>query len=266
MKGLIIILFITFVSTLPVNGFSKTTLQHKVIYEDLRNHVFLIHETDENGNVIPQDFEHPVQLSPEELSKILGEIRYSKSFLFNWRGNYEVFSDAERESLSEKLSRAFQDATPNEWIGFSSTIDSPDLVDPVPLLTDGSIFKKHRKLHVVLLNLKYEVKKKDSPFRGDPRELFSLGLKRINLTEGISAPPVIPGTQFLTQHHNNWAAVDIAALLQRDEETQVKEESEKKVEGKNLVERMRILKEIFDNGLITKKEYEEKKKELLNEL
>lgn len=269
MKRLIIFLIISIVLALPVGGWSETVLQHKVVYESRHDHVFLMYESDGNDNVIAQNFEHPVQLTAEEVSRILGQLRYSKSFFFNWRGNHDVFFESELEKLSGQISRALQDASPNEWVNFVSTVQSRDAVDAVPLFTDGYIFKKDGKLHVVLLNLKFEISKKNCPRRGDPRERFSLEFKRINLTEEMTSPPVDPGMRFLGKPHDNWVIIDVAALLNPEKGTHAKAKEPAKpakIEKKSLVDRMKILKELFDNDLITEEEYKKKKEDLLGEI
>ncbi len=266
MKGLLIFLIMTFTLALPVGGWTKTVLQHKVVYEKRHDHVFLMYESDVNNNVVPQNFEHPGKLTAEEVSKILEQLRYSKSFLFDWRGNHKVFYESELENLSKQISRALQDASPNEWVEFASTVKSRDPGESAPLLTDGYVFKKDGKLHVVLLNLKSEITRKNRPRGGDPRECFSLEFNRMNLTEGISTPPVIPGARFLDKPHNNWAVIDIASLLGQKKAPMVKARASTKVESKNLVERMKILKELFERDLITEEEYKKKKEEILDEL
>ena len=164
------------------------------------------------------------------------------------------------------MSKALQDASPNEWIEFASTVQSRDSVDPVPLLTDGYVFKKDGRLNVVLRNLKTENTKNNRPMSGDPRERFSLEFKRINLADGITAPPVIPGSRFLKQPHDNWAVIDIPSILSPKKETQVTTEAPARVERQDVVDRMKLLKELFDEGLITKEEYKKKKEEILNEI
>jgi len=266
MKKLIIFVIIATVFCLPLCGWSKTILQHKVVYESRHDHVFIMYESDGNDNVVAQNFEHPVQLTAEEVSRILGQLRYSKSFFFDWRGNHAIFFESELEKLSGQISRALQDASSNEWVSFASTVQSRDAIDPVPLFTDGYILKKDGKLHVVLLNLKFEISKEDRPRPGDPRERFSLPFKRINTTEEMSAPPVDPGLRFLGKPHDNWVVIDFAALLNPEKQTSAKPKEPAKIEKKSLVDRMKTLKELFDNDLITKEEYEKKKEELLDEI
>lgn len=285
MKPIMIFLIMALTLALPTGGWPKAAFQHKVIHEDRNTHVFLLNGLDESNAVTVHRFEHPVALKTKEVSEILGNLRYSKKVLFKWRGDYEVFFKSEIDNLSKQLSRALQDASPTEWIEFASTVQSRDSIDPVALLTDGYVFKKDGKLHIVFLNLKSEVAKNKRPRGGDPREWFSLGFKRINYTEEMSAPPVIPGTRFFDKPHDNWVVIDAVSLLNPKKETNAKVEEPETVyqpnkiketsaearvpetfTRKSLVDRMRILKELFDNDLITEQEYQKKKEEILNEL
>jgi hypothetical protein len=266
MKSLLISLIMTPILALPIGGWPATTLQHKVIFENRRDHVFLTYESDESNKIVSQNYEHPVQLNTEKISKILGQLKYSKKVFFKWREkNYDVFFKSELDKLSEPISQALQNASPNEWVNFASSVESRD-IDSIPLLTDGCVFKKEGKLHVVFLNLKFEFDDKNRPKSGDPREFYSLGFKRMNLADAISAPPVNPGVRFLDQPHDNWAVIDADALLNPKKETKAKTVEPTKIEKRNLVERMKILKELYDNDLITDQEYRKKKEELLDEL
>ena len=119
---------------------------------------------------------------------------------------------------------------------------------------------------MVLMNLKTEYEKDERPLGGDPRECFQAGFHRINLTRGISSPPVIEGTRFFEKRHDNWAVIDIANLLNPQEEPEAKTVEDMGRKGKTVTERMKVLKELYDNDLITKDEYKKKKAEILDEL
>lgn len=266
MKSIQIFLTMTLAFAFPADVWPKTEFKYKVIYENRYENVSLMYETDEDNTVVAQDFEHPVQITADKVSGLLEKLKYSTSLLTMWKGNYDVFFDSELENLSKQISRAFQAASSNEWIKFASTVMSRDSIDPIPLLTDGYIFKSQGKIHVVMLNVKKENTKDNRPQGGDPREHVSLPFKRINPTEEISYPPVIPGSRFLDKPHYNWAVIEMDASSGQKKEMDVEAEKTLNVEKKDLIERMKILKDLYEKDLITEEEYDRKKEEILNEL
>ena len=266
MQYIIFTLIMTLMLAPPFTVWAKTQVQKKVIYENRRDHILLKHKLDENQNIIPQGFEHPVELSPEEVSAILGKLKYEKYGSFHWKGAYEVFSGTKRKELFSYISQALEQASPDEWIGFSLTERNHGSPNSGPLLTDGCIFQKDGKLHVVFLNLKHEITRKDFPHAYDPRERYSLIFMRILQGHGISSPPVIPGTPFLSKPHDNWAVIDTAALLRPEEAMAFEPVDPLEVKQRDMVERMKILKDLFNQDLITEEEYRKKKEEILKEL
>lgn len=266
MRRLLVFLILTLVLMIPMDLWSRANLQHKVVFEDRRNHVFQIYEVDENNHVVAQNFEHPVSLTTDEAYYILEQLRYSKSVFFKWRGDYSVFAESELKFLSEYIPKALQNASSDEWVQFATTVQNRDAGDSIPLLTDGYVFKTDGKLHIVLLNLKAENTKDNRPRSGDPRECFSLGFKRLILSKVVSAPRVIPNSQFFDKPHENWAVINMKALSSPKEEAGGTSAESMTHEKKNLIDRMKILKDLYNKDLITEEEYERKKQEILDEL
>ena len=266
MQNIIFTLIMTLMLAPPVTVWAKTQGLQKVMYENRRDHVFLKYKLDENQNIIPQGFEHPVELSPEEVSDILGKLKYEKYSSFHWKGAYEVFSGSKRKELFSYISQALEQASPDEWIEFSLTERNHGSLHSGSLLTDGCIFKKDGKLNVVLLNLKFEITRKDKPHAYDPRKRYSLVFMRILQGRGISNPPVIPGSPFLSKPHDNWAVIDTAALLRPEEVMEFKAVESMQDKQKDILERLKFLKDLFDQNLITKEEYRTKKEKILKEL
>lgn len=260
-------------------GCTKAGLKEEVVFELGRDHVFLVHETDKAGKVIPQGLDHPAALTTEQIDRLLEAIRYSEYSFFKWRGDKPVFIESERAKLTKHVSLALQAAGPDNWIKFAVTAKKRDLLLPTRRITDGYIFVKDKKLNIVLANLNFELSDSDDPYAGDPRNRYTLGALRFNEEDGMNHPPVDPTDSFLKRPHNNWLLIDIPKILKEaapDPEAQPRIEQVKPVDEKiekpeekpekSLEERLLELKELLDKGLITQEDFEKKKAELLEQL
>ncbi len=108
----------------------------------------------------PPAYEHPLRLSREDWRNLLGGIyvqkRY-KGFLFfpTQKGPVEpAFLPEEIDYLSMALSLAFDQAQPGEWVVFGlSRPSAPELTE----VTTGACFVKDGQLHVRFANYRYAV-------------------------------------------------------------------------------------------------------------
>lgn len=283
-------------------GCTKAGLKEEVIFEQGMDSVVLVHETDKEGNVVSKGFDHPVELTSTQVDMLLGELHFSKYSFFKWRGNKSVFIDKERNKLAKHFSGALKSTTPDSWISFQVTAKKRDLLLPTRRITDGYVWVQDGKMNFVLGNLNFELSDVDEPYKGDPRDRYSIGALQLNELDGLTHPPVDKSDRHLRRPHNNWLIIDYKSILgikdgKSPERTIVKPVSEplpKKEEapapapapdGKaaeqsdetiddtkapapevSLEERFEKLKELFEKGFITEEEFNKKKEELLKQL
>lgn len=292
MKRAIITLLL--IAVIAAVGCTKAGLKEEVVFEKGLDAVVLVHESDKEGNVVPKGFNHPVELTSTQIDMLLGEINFSKYSFFKWRGNKAVFIDKERNKLSKHLAQAFKNTSPDSWISFQVTAKKRDLLLPTRRITDGYIWVQDGKMNFVLGNLNFEMTDNDEPYKGDPRDRFSIGALKLNEEDGLIHPPVDKADRYLRRPHNNWLIIDYKAVLgikdgKSPERTIIKPVNEplpvekvepeatpepvEKVEEEktpapevSLEERFEKLKELFEKGLITEEEFNKKKEELLNQL
>ncbi len=217
-------------------------------------------------------YEHPLRLSREEWRNLLGGIYVQKryeGFLFfpSQKGPVEpAFLPEEIDYLSTALSVAFDQVQPGEWVVFGlSRPSAPELTE----VTTGACFVKDGQLHVRLANYRYAVSMQtmrellwEHPLHGHEvvyelvpgahqavrheREALSLfGTKPVELRIAYQAAlaeprPVqpVPGPQPTLQPQ---IAPDSATI-----------------EG-----RLRTLKRLKEEGLLTEDEYRIKKQQVL---
>lgn len=220
----------------------------------------------------PTRFAHPFTLGKDEWARILSRVQvqsYQDSFIFTTAKNppMDAFEPDEIAYLSAKLNEAFGRAFPDEWVVFGlSRTRSAQLTE----VTTGGWFVEGAALHLILANYRHGVTKagvreqmwKD-PLRSDtklyveilPGDYMAVGLgkaslSRLFLTDGaelsidykrlLEATPVVPPT------------------AQPRTTSPAPTPSNQSVE-----DRLRALKGLRDQGLITEDEYREKKKQVL---
>ena len=250
-------------------GCTKAGIKQQVIFEMGRDHVYLVHEQDKDGNVLPKGFNHPAQFSPEQVDQLLESLRYSEYSFFKWRGDKQVFVESERKKLSKHLSQAFEATGPDNWIKFAVTAKKRDLLLPTRRLTDGYMFVTDGRLNIVLANLNFELSDTEDSYGGDPRDRYALGALRLKEAENMTHPAVDPTDELLKRPHNNWIVINYEKIFAEQEAEAGEGEKVERVETKpekTVDERLLELKELLDKGLITQEDYDRKKAELLKDL
>jgi hypothetical protein len=204
-------------------------------------------------------FAHPFKLSPDEWARILSNIRVQSrkdTFLFTMAKEppTQAFAPDEIAYLGRTLSEAFAKAYPDEYVVFGlSRARSPQMSE----ITTGGWFVEGPRLHLILGNYRHGVTRSSAreqvwqdPLRMDTAPYF-------DLVEGpyqtvVQGRGIFSG---LLAKDGPELAIDYEALL----EGKGVSPADSTVE-----ERLRALKKLKDEGLITEEEYREKKKQVLD--
>lgn len=209
-------------------------------------------------------YHHPATLSSSELEKILKSIKVqpAKGMLMS------LFSDKGREVealfkpeilslVALKFSEALSKAGPEEHINFYQTLPlSPTKVS----VTTGFLLVKEGKLHFRVNYYKVPLRKGRHPAS------TGLGLKPTEKNKyGFD---LLEGNQMKHRSFKNviglegadaqWLVIDYTDFPEPVIESTTTKES-----AMNLEDRLRTLKHLYKEGLITEEEYSEKKKSLL---
>jgi hypothetical protein len=231
----------------------------------------------------PTRFAHPVGLNTEEWARILSHIQvqsYQDRFIFTTAKNpaENAFDSGEIAYLSGKLSEAFARAFPDEWVVFGlSRPRSPQLTE----ITTGGWFIEGTTLHFVLANYRHGVTKaavreqmwKD-PLRAETKLYVELLPSEYVTTGG--------GKKSLTGFLQEGAelSIDYQGLLkaraavrptipspivspQSPALTPPSKTDPSPPPTQSVEDRLRVLKGLREQGLITEDEYREKKKQIL---
>ncbi len=235
-----------------------------------------IHDVKGKEEIVRQGYNHPVQMTVEDLTALLNEISINKFELIGWGEAHALFYQEEISKLAPRLVDAFTQASSDQWIYFSITAEKPALFNDTLRITDGICFIKDNKLNFVFSNLNIEIagqntigapKSKNDFKKGDPRTLTPSQTYRFVFQpeKPYQKPPVIEGDQWLSDEQTQWLvfildAADVSPVVA--ESTPAAEPDEKS----SIKERLKKLKELRQHDLITDKEYEAKRKQILKEL
>ena len=229
-------------------------------------HIWLQYLIDDNDQVIPQGFSHPSDLKPEQIKTILESVELEENSFFAWRNQGRLFSSEEVNKLVVPLAEALQKATPDQWVHFAVSAMKTKLLLPTRVLNDGICYLKDGKFNLVLGNINFELLEPDEEFyKRDPRDLIYLNARRLKLNpdQGISAPPIVPGDRRLEKQRRNWLVYDLPKFFAAKVEAAKPEAVPVKPD---IVERLKKLKELLDQGMITQEEYDKQRQKILEEL
>ncbi len=262
--------------TVKKSNIVGATIQEQGMSVELRE------ELDENDVVIKKDFSHPFYFTNEGLHNVLSSIYFRKRGLVTGKGRKKLFREEELQQIVPPIMNAFAMATDSQDI---LVLSSSNKI----LLTDNqsyfSMFIKDEELNIVFSSIQSKKSYNDSKaFAGRDSNKLKDPLE----ARGSSFWSIIPmGGQRLLKGRKNWLIIDLRndmfgvagdVKIETGETTPLRKisstgtklatderlvEEKKKYQG--VREKLRGLKDLKDEGLISEEDYEVKKKELLGE-
>lgn len=230
------------------------------------------------GVEAPQ-FQHPLMVSAENLARVLREIRVESSggmlsVLRKQRPlSRRAFTEAEADAMAAPLAGVLAQAGPDQRVAFVFEHTRNRLTDGV---TSGIVFAKSDRLHFIFGRYR-STGRPHEPQRGldgpalpePPYTGFRLAAgPHVALVDATETP--IWGEETGRQH---WVMVDHAALLATapapeefpvaEPESAAPPEDPEKARAEEVKERLRALKEMRDEDLISEEEYDKKRKKVL---
>ena len=243
-------------------------------------------ELDENGNVIKKNYNHPYYFTAGGLTNILSSIFYTqKNLMLGTKGKQRLYQKAELQVIIPPILSAFSMANDSQDILVFSTVDKVLLADAQSYF---SMFISNNELNIVFSDIQNKKSVNDGrSFRKsnknkfkDPFEVKRSGRWNLIPMEGQRFAP----------GHQNWLIFDLSSNLfgvagngssnnannnpsQTDSRSRTIERKvrtsnnfiEKTEKYQDVRDKLKELKVLSDEGLISDEDYELKKKELLNE-
>ncbi len=228
-------------------------------------------------------YDHPGNLSAEEVAKVLGSLFFSRYELFHWGDEEPVFEQGTIGRCAAPIAEAFRRASDVERIRFAVVERFKQLIFAHDVTTTAEAFCKGDELHIIFLQLKDEFLP-DGAGRTDGSS-YSPG-RDWKLVSG-PAQRLESGKRSYSGSSKNWIVIDLlridrlegrreSAVEQVQDDEGAVEEREEAGPGEagveegartdEIIEKLRALKVMREEGLITEEEYQRKKVELLDKM
>ncbi len=218
------------------------------------------------------EYSHPVHLPPEMLDQILQHVEVQPSSLLDRMvgGSSTIqaaFSEEQRRFFSNHLSQALNQATSLETVTFYWATSRGNGIWE---LTSGGLYVQDHSLHLVLPNFRQTVTGQNPPqhIREDPLHPLGQPLHSLTaikpaqqMTYSLASEILSPQTPHFVFSLKEFSPV---RLTTNDQQPQPSSQSLNPTES--IKERLQRLEELRQEGLLSEKEYQQKRQEILEKL
>jgi len=264
-------------------GCSKVKTVSETIYTGNGIKVQLVEKVEkESGRPVSRDWEHPWDVSLEELDQLLGSIQYRQTVMF-FRGKKKpAFPSEERRRMLAPVQQAFARATPSQAVDFSFTHRWKWMIVNRDTLTDGLMFREEGKFNCAFRNLVMDdladPEGSGAPFRGDPTQEPVRTSWVLVVGPGQELVKPSSGGLFGGRTFPNWIRLDLArkwpapddeaeaaSTVPGEEDVLTTGPGEEVPASRAEIEkRLNFLEELHREGAVPESSYEKKKKDLMD--
>ena len=266
-------------------SFLGKKIETRTVWESGGEYIRLFREVEAG-----RGYDQPVHFHEKDVRKILQSVYYAKYQFFRWSSSTRVFEKAEAKELAPHFQRAFMDAGPDDVVEFYLPRRAKKVLGASgqSYLTRGRAFVQGTTLHIRFDNVEqpiqgyatdseYQKPLPPSSWKLVPQEGQSYGresgtsgpgnenLHWLNIDlETEPTPSSKPKATIMAP-----AAVPVAAPSEAKKEAATEETpaaATSPAARAGAKERLRELKQMLNEGLITQDDYNRKKKEILDTL
>ena len=218
------------------------------------------------------EYSHPQTLNPEILDQMFQLIEVKSSSLLNRitggsSTNQEAFHEKQRLFLATNISSALEQATPLETVTFSWAIPRGNGIWE---LTSGGLFFLDHKIHLILPNFRQTVAASRAPqtFRryplsslGEPLHSLKVLAPGHQLTHDFVRELWSPQTPHFIFPLKAFSNIDTDSSHQ-----ELESDNPKPGSSESIKHRFQVLEKLHKEGLLTEREFQLKRQDILNEL
>ncbi len=257
----IIINFLCFVFFIIFFLFSTTLLsvEAKGASEDKKSRVRVVKMTKEDIKLLGKELDHPGEISVEEIKKVLKALYYKENLSLTWSRKKPVFGKKPSKLFASLIQRALHKVKPHSKVSFSIYSSNEK--------TTGDVFAKNDALI-----FKFEI------INGVPY-IDDFSLKAETEADIITNWKLIPGSNQQFYSHKGFLGLPkkqktmIVAKLNKikakkmDINAQEKNKNPEQPDKRRTLERkLRYLKDLKKQNLITEDAYNKKVEEILDQM
>jgi len=264
---------------------------------DMQRDFIVTLEQQEEGVIVQQQYEQPYEINLADLEKLMGDLMYTKAVgLTNKKKQNPVFQVVEIERLASVLVDTLAKADANQRIRFTSFNQGKASMFSVPQKTEGVLFvESDGRLNVAFnyINVARQPSETSAIYHNDSRvnplkietsdthilsidpyadlHKFENGnqapmwvvvdLKKMKESTIPATVPVIKISEEISP-----AVVPTTEALGTSVESPAPTQSPEDMLKEDIRNNLKYLKELLDDGLISEKDYDAKKHELLDKI
>ncbi len=218
------------------------------------------------------EYSHPAVLPPEQIEKILQHLEVHPSSLLDRilggsSTTQEAFSEKQRRFFSDNLAKAFEQATPLETVTFYSSMPRGNGIWEI---TSGGMYIERHELHLVLPNYHYTISATTSPqiSKADPLRPLGEPLHSLKSVDPVRQLTHHRAIELWAPHipHFVLSLQDLANIPSSPSSSFKQPSSALEPAYEPIGQRLKNLEELRKEGLVTEKEYQQKRQEILEQL
>lgn len=242
------------------------------VVEESRNQVIRIQHTLEDGRVDAQGYRHPADVDAESMAYFLGELFYLERDLpvIGERKKNPVFQAGEIGRLAPALSRALREADEDGRVAFTSFNTGGGLVFERRRRTDGVVFvDPENRINIAFswINTELPTDDAEAAALGEPPD-NPLVIKEARTPLKTDDSAIHPVMRADGRPYPMWVMADLSGLEAAAPDAAGSEPKSHPATEKHHREAIRsqleYLRDLHEDGLISDKDYEEKRKELID--
>jgi hypothetical protein len=238
----------------------------------------------ESETTVPQAFAHPAEINPRAISAILSGLRFWESNILGDQSAEPVFQPYEVEQLAPRIFNALTEIGPDQRVRFISKNTGRALILASRRITRGVVFvKPENVLNIAFIEINEDLYPMDYAEMGRERDMR----EPTNIKSSVRALAKLPWYDLNMQPDGEepyplWCMVDLGSeevsavtappaaappeTAEPGEQPIVRETPAVSPEDAELRSKLKLLKELHEDGLITEEEYQRKKADLLENL
>ncbi len=282
MKKIAVLLIIgaAFFSACSTTKWVRTTVVKQ------KDFIVTLEQREEEGKIISQKYQHPFEIDLPNLVRLMKDLTYiEKVGLMNTKKQNPVFQAVEIDRLATVLADTLAKADNSQRIRFTSFNQGKALIFSVSRETEGVIFMEaHKRLNIAFNFINSELDPNDATaFPPSYSRVDPLKIKTSDTTISSVAPYAQLHKFETGKQSPMWVVADLEKLKEAASAApvsinEVAEEAPPAVETpapskapedklqQDIKGKLKYLKELLDEGLISEKDYNAKKTELLDKL
>jgi hypothetical protein len=265
MKRLLGLIFIVFLSA-GLAGFSLFRKDENIFLRKGSHTWVKLEKADKS---LRGSLDHPAELTEEQIQAALGSVTYFREAPFSLKKDkgreFDLLKPEEIKYFAPHLAKALRRATPEQWVDFSLEYFRGQGYIGKHRITSGVMFIRDGELNIAFRDIASAITPEDDIVKLNPLK-SQPDFERIIAKEGQRLAVTQGRRKEVT--HGNWLLIPVDSLAKQA--AQIKPGTSGQVQPagqeKSAKERLLELRELYDEGLITGEEYEEKRQEILEEI